>query len=149
MHKLRDYPTRGFDNPRVTMALHQAMSAPLPDGFYLTGSVAGYFQTHGNGKPVDVAPLGAAHIAQYQTPGLFTEDPWFPGDRDTVHLRVYSDLIHTWPVLAVRLRYIPGLYRALKQRFLKYIKVQEDWSLFTAIVRIGPPIIEVLREENI
>lgn len=93
------------------MPLHEAMSALMPEGFVrLPGKeYAQQFQD----RAVILNPLASAHLIRFQQPGLFRNDPLWPADMDD---RITSDLIHYWPMLAVRIQYIPGVVRMIRNR---------------------------------
>ena len=92
-----------------------------------------------------LALLDGAHLAYYKSPGLFRNDPRFPGNHQTRPERITHDLINAWPVLAVRIRFIPKLSRIVRRVHGKVFD-SRDWSLFRTIEEVGIHIIPTLEE---
>jgi hypothetical protein len=92
------------------MPLHTAMSLQPGPGFRCVPQ-SKYIGTYED--DISLSPLATAHFNRWQNPLLFTNDPRVEAG---VEERITSDLIHYWPMLAVRLAYLPGLWRELQGR---------------------------------
>jgi len=126
------------------MKLSQALKAKLPPGFDRYELAQYYYKSSQfPGNVVSLSMLACAHLAYYKSPGLFRNDPRFPGDDQTRAERITRDLINAWPELVLRIRFIPRLARIVR-KVHGLVFESRNWSLFKVIT--FPAIIPTLKE---